>query len=262
MRESLRALVTAAFVLSPAALHGQDLPAHRDAGVAAREARDPKLALEHFRAALSMDSLDYVSNWASALALIDLGKVTPDSVPSTERDSLYALAEVHGRRAVAARPDGADGHFALALAIGRAALTKSKKERVRRAVEIREEALRTIRLDPTHDGGHHVLGRWHAEVMRLSSIQRFFAKAFLGGGELGKASWDEAIGNMEKAVELNPRRIYHRLDLAEIYVDRKRYADARAQLEAIPDLPLLDHGDETYQADAAALLERIRARGD
>ena len=259
---SLTTLFLGAALLAPAGLHAQDLNGLRQAGMAAREARDAEGAVTRFQAALALDSMDYVSNWALALSLIDLGKVTPDSVPSAGRDSLYALAEVHAHRAVASDPGDAEGHFALAVAVGRAALTKSKKERVRRAVEIRKEALETIRLDSTHDGGYHVLGRWNAEVMRLSSVQRFFAKAFLGGVALGKASWDEAIRNMEKAVALNPQRIYHRLDLARIYVDRHRYADARAQLERIATLPLLDHGDESYQAEAATLLEQIRGRGD
>jgi tetratricopeptide (TPR) repeat protein len=254
-----RALIVAALLL-PRAVPAQHLPSHRSAGLAAREARDAAGAVRHFEAALAVDSLDYVANWAAALSLIDLGKVTPDSVPSPERDSLYALAERYARRAVTGNPDHAEGHFALAFAVGRAALTKSKKERVRRAVEIRKEAMEAIRLDSMHDGAHHVLGRWHAEIMRLSSVERFFAKAFLGGVQLGKASWTEAIRNMEKSVALNPRRITHRLDLAGIYIDRRRYADARTQLEQIASLALIDHGDETLKADAAALLERIRDR--
>ena len=55
-----------------------------------------------------------------------------------------------------------------------------KKERIRRAKIIRSEALRTLALDPSHDGAYHVLGRWNAEIMRLSGLSRFFAKHFLG----------------------------------------------------------------------------------
>lgn len=253
-------VVMAAALVLPRAVPAQDLASYRAAGLAARESRDAAAAVEHFEAALALDSLDYIANWAAALSLIDLGKVTPDSVPSPERDSLYALAERYARRAVTSHPDDAEGHFALAFAVGRAALTKSKKERVKRAVEIRQVAMEAIRLDSMHDGAHHVLGRWHAEVMRLSSVERFFAKAFLGGVQLGKASWAEAIRNMEKAVALNPLRITHRLDLAEIYIDRRRLAEARTHLEQIASLALIDHGDETLKADAAALLERIRGR--
>ena len=67
---------------------------------------------------------------------------------------------------------------------------------------------------------------------------------------------------MEKAVELNPGRIYHRLDLAEVYVDRHRFGDARSQLEQIALLPVSDVLDSTYKEQAAELLRRIAGRKD
>ncbi len=73
--------------------------------------------------------------------------------------------------------------------------------------------------------------------MRLSGLSRFFAKSLLGAGIFSEASWDGAISNMEHAVALDPGRSYHRLELAEIYVDRKRYDDARDQLSRIGSLP-------------------------
>ncbi len=228
----------------------------------ARDALEPATALSRYEAALAADSTDYEANWRAAIALINIGKQTPDSVKSPSRDSLYARAELLARRAVAADPGDAEGHFVLAQAIGRASLTKGKKERVRRAAEIRAEALRAIELNPDHDGAYHVLGRWNAEIMRLSGITRFFAKSFLGAGIFNQASWQGAVSNMEKAVELNPRRIYHRLDLAEVYADVKRYGDARAQLEKVEELPVADVLDPTYKADAARLLARIANRKD
>ena len=167
----------------------------------------------------------------------------PDSVKSARRDSLYAGAETLARRAVTADSSRAEGHFALAAAIGRASLTMGKKDRIRRAAVIRDEALKRIAIDPRYDGAYHILGRWNAEIMRLSGLSRFFAKSFLGAGVFGKASWDAAISNMEKAVELDPGRIYHRLELAEIYIDRKRYADATRELDEAGRTPRSrDHG--------------------
>jgi tetratricopeptide (TPR) repeat protein len=170
---------------------------------------------------------------------------------------MYALAEVYARRAVALRPDDAQGHFVLADAIGRASLTKGKKERVERAKEIRDEALRAIALDPRQDGAFHILGRWNAEIMRLSGVERFFARNFLGGAIFSKASWQGAVANLERAVELNPGRLFHRLDLARVYLDVDRDADARIQLERVIALPALDPGDPRYKREAAALLATI-----
>ena len=255
-------MIIAASIIAAGPLGAQTVAEHVSAGVAAREARDPAGALKHFQAALAQDSMDYQANWEAALALIDLGKATPDEVKSPARDSMYALAEVYARRAATANPSDAEGHFALANAVGRASLTKSKKERVQRAAEIRNEALRAIQLNPRHDGAYHVLGRWNAEIMRLSGATRFFAKNFLGGDVFNQASWEGAVSNLEKAVELNPRRIYHRLDLAEVYVDRGRFSDARTQLQRVEALPVSDPLDPTYKQQAAELLKKIANRKD
>jgi tetratricopeptide (TPR) repeat protein len=261
---AVAALLTAPLAATPLAVRPlaaqTAAPDHMQLGIAAEQARDPKAAVQHFEAVLAVDSTNYEANWRGALALIDIGKQTPDDQKSPERDALYQKAERYARRAVQADPNGADGHFVLANAIGRASLTLGKKERVKRATEIRNEALRSIELNPKLDGPYHVLGRWNAEIMRLSGVTRFFAKSFLGGAVFDRASWESAVSNMEKAVELNPTRIYHRLDLAEIYVDIDRYDDARAQLQRVQSLPVKDVMDDIYKQQAAGLLQKIAGK--
>jgi regulator of microtubule dynamics protein 3 len=239
-----------------------DLPAqgtadHVAMGSEAMQLHDLRTALAHYEAGLEIDSTDYEANWRAAMALLDLGEQIPDSVQSPERDSLYARAEVLARRAVASDSTRAEGHFALAAAVGRASLTMGKKDRIRRAPIIRDEARKAIELDPRHDGAYHILGRWNAEIMRLSGFSRFFAKSFLGAGIFKEASWDSATANLEKAVELDPGRIYHRLELARVYTDRKRYEDARAQLAQVESLPQRELRDSAYKAEGAALARRI-----
>ena len=169
------------------------------------DAHDLRTALAHYEAALDAGlhrlrgqlagRHGRCSTWASR---------SRTASKSPERDSLYARAEVLARRAVAADSTGAEGHFALAAAVGRASLTMGKKDRIRRAPVIRDEARKAIELDPKHDGAYHILGRWNAEIMRLSGFSRFFAKSFLGAGIFKEASWDSATANLEKAVELDP----------------------------------------------------------
>ena len=256
MRRSAIAFLLAILAAAPAA--AQSAQDHVRLGVQATDQRDLRAALQHFEAALAVDSMDYEANWRGSDALVDLGKQTPDSVRSPERDAMYAKAEVWARRAVATNANGADGHFALAQAIGRASLTLGKKERVKRAKEIRDEALKAIDLDPRHDGAYHVLGRWNAEIMRLSGIQRFFAKSFLGGEVFNQASWPNAIQYMERAVSIRPDYIYHHLDLAEMYIDQERWADARSQLDLVGTLPVIDASDPHYKTEAQRLLGTIR----
>ena len=241
-------------------LAGQQVADHIALGVAADEAHDLRTALQHYQAALEQDSTSYEANWRGAITLLTLGEQIPDRVKSPERDSLYSQAERYAGRAVAANPAGADGHFALAASVGRASLTMGKKARIHRASEIRSEALRTIALNPRHDGAYHILGRWNAEIMGISGLSRFFAKSFLGAGIFNQASWAKAIFNMEKAVELDPERIYHHLELAEIYAERKRVADAKTQLGLVESLPNREVMDSAYKVEGAALLRRLTKR--
>lgn len=231
-------------------------------GIAAFNQRDPATALRHFDDALRADSTNYDANWRSALALVTLGAQTPDSVKSPERDSLYDLAVRRARRAVATNPDGAEGQFMLANALGRSALSKPTDQKLKLAAEVRAAAQRAIQLNPSHDGAYHVLGRWNAEIMRLSGVNRFLAKNLMGGQVLSQASWDGAISNLERAVALAPSRITHHLDLAQVYIDRKRWNDARAQLNAVDSLPVRDFLDPQYKQTAAALLKKIENKGE
>jgi tetratricopeptide (TPR) repeat protein len=254
------AAVVIVCLLFPLRAFAQGPADHVALGITADEAHDIRTALQHYQAALGQDSTHYEANWRGAMVLLTLGEQIPGNSKNPERDSLYALAENYANRAVKSDPAGADGHFALAAAIGRASLGLGKKDRIRRAALIRREAMRTLALNPSHDGAYHILGRWNAEIMRISGISRFFAKNFLGAGVFNQASWARAIYNMEKAAELDPGRIYHHLELAEIYADRSRVKDAEAQLQLIDSLPVREIMDSVYKRDAAALRRKLAKR--
>lgn len=241
----------------PTLLPGQDA---LERGRAAMASWDLPTARRFLEEAVRRAPDNHEANWRLAHVLLDLGKETPDTVVSATRDTLYAHAESYARAAIAANPTGVEGYFLLASAIGRASLTLGKRERIARAIEIRNAALRALGLDPTHDGAHHVMGRWHAEIMRLSSLQRFFAKNFLGATIFDEASWDAAERHLRLAVESGPDRIYHRLDLAEVLVDREQPEAALDQLDTIARLPVLEPMDVQYRRQAARLAERLRAR--
>jgi tetratricopeptide (TPR) repeat protein len=247
-------------ILTAGTLNAQQAAGHVRMGVAATEGRDLRTALRHFEAALKQDSLNYEANWRAALTLGLMGDPFSMSKKSAERDSLYARAERHARRAVAVNPGGAEGHFALAASLGRAALMVGPEERVRRAILIRNEALRTLAINPRHDGAHHILGRWNAEIMRLPALTRFFAKHFLGARVFDEASWGEAMSYMEKAVALAPGRIFHHLALADIYVDTNRLRDAEVQLGVVDSLPVREALDSNYRQQAATLRRRLARR--
>jgi len=224
----------------------------------------PDAALRHYQAALALDSLNYEANWQAARAIADVAKQIQGNADSLKnrRDSLYSVGRGYAERAIRTDSTQADGHYALSMVLGRLSLTKGSKERVRYAKIIFDEATRAVTINPNHDNAHHVLGAWHTEVKRLSGIQRFFAKALFGGGFMSVANWDDAVKHLQRAIEINPRHIYHRLELAEVYTDLGRYSKAREQLLVIPTLPNADVLDAQYKQDAAALLEDVKNEKD
>jgi len=226
-------------------------------GDSAHAAMSPAFALAHYKAALAIDSVSYEALWKASRDAVDLGEFDADP---DRREQYFAEGEKYARRAVRARPDDAEGHFVLARALGRVALTLGVKQRVNYAKEIRTEALEALKYDSLHPGALHVMGRWNAEIMRLSGFSRFFAKNFLGGDVFSQASWDEAVEYMEKSVKQDPARLVHHLDLAEIYRDRNADGDrerARAQFQFVIDGKPLDYNDKFYKQQAEAEVKKM-----
>jgi tetratricopeptide (TPR) repeat protein len=224
----------------------------------------PVGALAHYRAALAVDSTNYEALWKSGRELVDIAKQIEgmDDASKRARDSLYTLAQAAGEAAVRVNPRGADGHFTVGQALGRLSRTKSGKERVRYAKLIYDEGMKAIALDSAHDGAYHLVGAWHAEVKRLSWIQRKAAAILFGGGFLSVGNWADAQRYLERAVALRPQNIFHHLELAEIYVDVGKYSLARGQLQLVHDLPIGDVLDHEYKTRAAALLDDIKNEKD
>jgi len=254
-----------AFVLSclatlPTAAAAQTFSEQIALGDSAYEALDPSGALEHYRAAHLADPENYEAIWKFARSQVDVAKQLVGDSYEQVRDSLYGVAVAMAEGAVYFDSLDAEGHAILAAAIGRLSRTKSGKERVRYGREIYEEAAKALELNPEHDGAHHVIGAWHAEIKRLSGITRFFAKTFMGGGFMDIASRDSAVAHLTRATEIKPEYLFHHLELAEVLIDLERYAEARAQLQIVVDSPAADVDDSVHKATAAGLLAEISDR--
>jgi tetratricopeptide (TPR) repeat protein len=248
--------VVVALLLRPAPAAAQVAGSDPTAVIEARAGRgDLRGALADYRRLLGTTPTAYDALCNAARIAVDLAEFEADR---PTKDALYAEAMAWARAAVAARPTGADGHFHIARALGHTALNAGPRERVQLAVEVKDRAQTALRLAPDHAGALHVIGMWHAEVMRLNSVARAMARTFLGGGALGEASWTEAVRYLERAVAVEPDRIVHRLDLALVYRDVGRAAEARAQLDWIAAARPVDYNDPRNQQRAAAARARMR----
>jgi tetratricopeptide (TPR) repeat protein len=217
------------------------------------EAMNAAGALRHYQEAIRIDTSNAEALWKASVQAIDLGEFD-----DAKRDSLYRVGEQYARRAVQADPKSSMAHFALAKAIGRRALSLGARERVKYAGEVRKEALEALALDSANAGALHVMGMWHANIMRLSGFTRFMAKNLLGGKTFGEANWNDAARMLERASTIEPDRIVHRLDLAAVYRDRGETAKAREQYQAALQMKHRDYNDRNYQLQADREMKELR----
>lgn len=218
-------------------------------------AADLRAAFAHYDSALALEPRSYRALCDAAREAVDLGEF--DRTPGGQA-TLYRVGEQYARRAVAVNSQDAEGHFQLARALGRNALSKGTRDRIKFAREVRTEALEALKDDPKHAGALHVMGVWNAEVMRLNGFSRMIAKNFLGGEVFGRASWDEAVRYMEASVAAEPNRLVHRLDLGKVYADVGDSKRARVEFEYLVHAPAVEFNDTFYKEDAARRLAGLK----
>ena len=246
--------ILTSILISAPALGAQTAAEHIAMGDRDYAALNAAGALAHYQQASASDPSSYDAAWKASRSAIDIGSYASGD---QRRNMLFSTGEQYARRAVALNPGDAEGHFALARALGKTALHESKTNRVKFATEIRNQALECLRLNPTHAGCLHVMGMWNAEVMRLSSIARLVAKNFLGGKVFGTANWKEAVRYMEASVAADPQRIVHHIDLGEVYLDVGDKARAKTEFETVIRLPVTDVNDPVYKEQARSDLAKL-----
>lgn len=250
---NMRVVWFAATMLTSSSLSAQSAAEHIVLGDRDHTAMNAAGALAHYQAAIQVDANSAEALWRAAREAIDLGEFD-----DAKRDSLYRLGEQYARRAVQADPKSTMAHFSLAKAIGRRALSLGARERVKYAGEVRKEALEALLLDSTNAGALHVMGRWHANIMRLSGVSRFVAKNLLGGKVFNDANWKDAAGYLERAAAIEPDRVVHRLELASVYADTGNKAKAREQYQIAARLKPLEYNDGRYIQQAERALQELR----
>jgi tetratricopeptide (TPR) repeat protein len=212
-------------------------------------AMNASAALKHYQAAIADDPKNYEALWKASRSAVDLGSFERND---KSREDYFKNAELYARRAVEVNPGDAEGHFSLARALGKNALSQGPRARIKYAGDVRAQALECLKINPKHAGCLHVMGMWNAEVMRLNGFTRAIAKNFLGGKIFGSASWAEAKRYMEESVANEPDRIVHHVDLAGVYRDMGDKAKARAEWQAVMKLPNRDFNDRYYKGEADA----------
>ena len=135
-----------------------------------------------------------------------------------EKLAAYDHGREAARRAVAAAPNNDMAHLWLAINTGRYAETRGRAAGLGMLPAIRESSDTVLRLNPRNVDGLILAGGILANVPRLM------------GGDRGRAE-----ANFRRALEIDPHRTAARIELAELYLDMRRWVDARRELQQVLD---------------------------
>jgi len=82
-----------------------------------------------------------------------------------------------------------------------------------------------ITLDPNSDLGWYILGRWYLAFADVGTVKRALARVVYG--KLPPTKCEEAVRCFKEAIELNPNRLMHYIELGRTYAQMGRDAEAR-----------------------------------
>ena len=208
---------------------------------------DNQQALRYYHEAAEIQPDGFDALWRLARAHSDLGSDSKGEIQMQH----YQLAEKF--------PERVEGHFFLAVALGRVALESGSRKKVELSKEIKDAASLTLQIDPSHDGAMHVLGRWHYEISSANWLQRTLGK-IIYGGILPAGSYEGAKEWFEKAIHVTPDNPAHHLWLGKTFGKLKTFDLARQHLERCLEIPNLFWDDARNKMKAMKELRRIRSK--
>jgi hypothetical protein len=184
----------------------------------------------------------YEPTWKLARVCYWLGGHAPED----ERRGFIERGIAAGQRAARLAPDRPEGHFWAAANMGALAESFGLRAGMKYRRPIRDELETVHRIDPAFMDGSadRALGRYYHRVPALFGGSRSRAEQYL-----------------RDSLRYNPASTISHYFLAELYVDERRTAEARAELHAVIDAPLSAEWapeDREYKQKASALLARIR----
>jgi tetratricopeptide (TPR) repeat protein len=175
-----------------------------------------------------------------------------ETSPEPAAHKIADQALEYALRAVELDPNNAKGRLNLAVSYGRLTDFVGNKTKLEYSKIIRDEALKSIELDPNDDFAWHVLGRWHFGVTNVNGVLKVMAGLVYGG--MPKASNEEAAKFLKKAAEIAPQRIIHHAELARVYKAMGRADLAAKQWQTVLALPGVDREDEKEKKEAQLAL--------
>lgn len=231
--------------------YAQDINALIKEGNRLESVPDEKAAFHKFKEVLKLNPINiYALNKCSELCS-RIGQ--RETVNTKLRSDYYKAAKIYAETALKVEPANSEANCVMAIALGRSSLSKSGKEKIENAKEVKKYVDAAIAGDTKNFKAWHVLGRWQYEISNLNGLERGLVKLLYGG--LPPATLKQSIFAFEKARALRPEFILNYYEMAKAYKDNNNEAKAIAYLKLLITLPNQTEDDPTIKEWSKALLK-------
>lgn len=164
-------------------------------------------------------------------------------------------ASDHAARAMELAPASADAYIAYAVANARLSMFSEARQKVELTHSIKGNLLKALELDPNNDYAYHVLARFEHTMAHIGGLTRYLIKKIYGAIE--PATIEKAEEYFRRAIEINPKRLIHGVELAKLLYETKCYDECKELLERSLDMEIEDINSQRTKLDGEALLRKL-----
>jgi tetratricopeptide (TPR) repeat protein len=179
-----------------------------------------------------------------------------DATQPAEKLKLGGVAVDYAKRAAALSPKDPEAQLAVAISYGKLQPFEASRQRFEAVHIIKDAADKVIELDPHNDLGWHVLGRWHKGLADVDLVHRVLAQVTYG--KLPDSTYEEAATCFEKAIELNPNRLMHYIELGRVYAQMGQTNKARSLITKGLAMQDTEKDDPETKREGKELLTKLR----
>jgi tetratricopeptide (TPR) repeat protein len=179
-----------------------------------------------------------------------------DAKTREEKLRLGGIALDYAQKAAALAPENAEAQLSVAISYGKMLPFMDTKSQFQASPSIKAYAEKAIKLDPENDLAWHVLGRWHRTLSDVNMLKRTVASFMYG--QLPKTTTEKAVSCFEKALEINPRRLMHYIELGRAYAQMGKTEEARRFIEKGLSMPNHEKDDPETKRRGQETLAKLQ----
>ena len=178
-----------------------------------------------------------------------------DATAKKEKLRLGQISLEYAQRAASLAPKNAEAQLSPAISYGKMMPFMGSKDQVDASPKIKQSVDRALELDPKNDTAWHILGRWNRVLADMNVVKRVLANTIYG--KLPVTTNEDAEKDLLKAIELNPNRLIHYIELGRIYAAMGRKEDAKKFILKGSAMPNKEKDDPEMKAIGQAVLKKL-----